>query len=101
MRSNPRPVSLPFRKSQHPGVGFERIYLAHSCRIVVDEVDPGTYADLEYLPLSQGDDSRPNLSDGLRIAQRAYKTGVDMISVEGRGCLLPSCRMKDPEPRRL
>jgi hypothetical protein len=51
----------------------------------VREVDAGTYADFEDLPLSQGYDSLPNLAEGLGIAQQPYEMRVDMISVEGHG----------------
>src|SRR6266571_5303400 len=80
-----RPASLPLREPNHPGVGFERVDLAHPPRIVVDEVDARAHADLQDPPPSQGDDSRPNLTDGLRIAQDSHEMRVDMISVERHG----------------
>jgi len=80
-----RPASFSHREPNHPGVGFERIELAHSPGIVVGEVDARAHADLQDRPLGQGDDSRPNVPDGLRIAQQAHEARVDAISVVGHG----------------
>jgi hypothetical protein len=55
-------------KTNHRRVRFERIDFAHSCGIVMNEVHAWAYADLEDLPLSQGDDPPANFTDGLRIA---------------------------------
>jgi hypothetical protein len=86
-----RSAPMLFCEPDHPRVGFERVELAHSCGIVVHEVDAGTYADFEDCSLSQGDDSLANFLDGLRVAQHAYEMRVNMISVEGHSCLLASC----------
>src|SRR5206468_1683501 len=62
-----RPASFSHREPNHPGV---------------DEVYARAHADLQDLPLRQGDDSPPNLPDGLRIAQGFHEMRVDAISVE-------------------
>src|SRR5262249_10173956 len=83
-------------KLNHRRIRFERIDLAHSCGIVVNEVHAWAYAYLEDLPLSQGDNPPANFPYGLRIAQHAYEMGVDMISVERHTNLRnqPSCSFR-------
>src|SRR5262249_32515938 len=76
-----RLAPMLFGEPDHPRVGFERVEFAHSCRIVVREIDAGTDADFEDCPLSQGYDSLANFPDGLRVAQHAEEMGVNMISV--------------------
>jgi 2-polyprenyl-3-methyl-5-hydroxy-6-metoxy-1,4-benzoquinol methylase len=49
----------------------------------VNEVHPGTYADLKDSPFGQRDEALTNVPDGLRVSQHGHKMGIDMISVEG------------------
>jgi hypothetical protein len=51
--------------------------------IVVNEVHARAYADLKNLSLSQRHDALTNRLDKLRVPQRPYKMGIDMISVKG------------------
>jgi hypothetical protein len=77
---------LLFRHSNHPGLGFERIHLAHFCGIIVNEVHAGTDADLQDSPLGQREDTLTNLSDRLRIPQHGHKMGIDTIFIERHRC---------------
>jgi hypothetical protein len=81
---------LHFCEPNHPSVRFQCVELAHSCGIVAGEVDARTYTNFEDFTLSQGNDPLANFTDGLWVAQHSDEVRINVVSVEGHGCHLPS-----------
>jgi hypothetical protein len=63
-----RLTALLFCEANHAWVGFQCINPAHPRRIVVNEINARTDADLKDIALSRGDDTMTNLLNGFRVA---------------------------------
>src|SRR5262245_22122076 len=90
---------MPLCKPYHSAVGLQRIDFGHFARLVMNEVCAGTRPDLQDRPVSQRHEPLSNFPDGLRVAENAYQTRVDMMSVKWHSYVARSWTSESPAGR--